>query len=98
VSNTSETTRVISAAQTPGWSIGVGRTGAIMATYDSGDVGLPWVVVAEKNGGRMKVSRYEPGDDVEREGEVVGELTGTAREMGRQLREVLADTEGLTTP
>jgi hypothetical protein len=64
-----------------------------MATYDSGAIGRPWVVVAEKSGGRMKVSCYEPGDDVELEGELIGELTGPARDMGRQLRQLLEETE-----
>lgn len=64
-----------------------------MATYDSGDIGRPWVVAAVKAGGRMKVSCYEPGDDVDLDGDVVGELTGAPREMGRQFRALLEATE-----
>jgi len=39
----------------------------------------------------MRVSKYHPGDDVSLEGEVVGEISGNPREMGRQLRTLLGD-------
>jgi hypothetical protein len=39
----------------------------------------------------MKVFMYHPGDDVEAEGEAIGEITGNPREMGRQLRDLLSD-------
>jgi hypothetical protein len=39
------------------------------------------------------VSKYQPGDDVEVEGDVIGEVSGNPREMGRQLRDLLADLE-----
>jgi hypothetical protein len=64
-----------------------------MATSDAGDIGLPWVVIAAKVGRGLRVSKYEPGDDVEVEGEVIGEVSGNPREMGRQLRDLLSDLE-----
>jgi hypothetical protein len=79
------------AARTPDWSLGLGRQGQIMATRDSGQIGLPWVVIATRGGKGMKVSKYQPGDDVEVEGEAIGDITGNPREMGRQLRDLLAD-------
>jgi len=54
------TQRIIDAARSPGWSIGEGRSGQIMATCDSGDIGLPWVVTATKSGRGMRVSLYRP--------------------------------------
>jgi hypothetical protein len=48
----------------------------------------------------MRVSLYRPGDDVEVEGDVIGEIDGNPREMGRQLRVILEDTSlnnGLVT-
>jgi len=81
------------AAASPGWSIGLGRRGQIMATLDTGVVGMPLVVLAEKHGRGMRVSRFEPGDDTEVEGDLVGELTGNPREMGRQLRRILEESE-----
>jgi hypothetical protein len=80
------------AARSPGWSIGLGRSGQIMATKDSGDIGMPWVISAARVGKGMRVSLYRPGDDTEVEGEVIGELSGNPREMGRQLRSFLEDT------
>jgi hypothetical protein len=89
LSSNNEVSRVIAAAQSPHWSIGIDRRGEIMATRDTGDVGRPWVVVAERSGRGRRVSCYAPGDDVEREGEIIGELSGNPREMGRQLRSLL---------
>jgi hypothetical protein len=86
------TQRIIDAARSPGWSIGEGRNGQIMATSDSGDIGHPWVVTATKSGRGMRVSLYRPGDDVEVEGDVIGEIDGNPREMGRQFRVILEDT------
>ena len=57
-----------------------------MATRDTGDVGVPWVITAERSGRGMRVSLYRPGDDVELEGDVIGEILGNPREMGRQLQ------------
>jgi hypothetical protein len=91
-SNAGGTKRIIDAAQSPGWSIGEGRSGQIMATSDSGEIGSPWVVMATKSGRGMKVSLYRPGDNVEVEGDVVGEIVGNPREMGRQFRTILEDT------
>lgn len=69
-----------------------------MATKDSGDIGLPWVITAERMGRGMRVSLYRPGDDVASEGDVIGEIVGNPREMGRQFRTILESTgfdEGL---
>ncbi len=81
------------AARSPGWSLGLGRHGQIMATRDSGTIGMPWVVSAERVGRGLRVSLYRPGDDVNVEGDVIGEVSGNPREMGRQLRTLLEDTE-----
>ncbi len=81
------------AARTPGWSLGLSRQGQIMATRDSGQIGLPWVVLVARVGRGMRVSMYHPGDDVEAEGEVIGDIAGNPREMGRQLRTLLGDLE-----
>jgi hypothetical protein len=80
------------AARSPGWSIGLGRSGQIMATRDSGTIGMPWVISAQRIGRGLRVSLYRPGDDVDVEGDVIGEISGNPREMGRQLRTLLEDT------
>ena len=80
------------AARTPEWSFGLDRHGRIMATKDSGQIGLPWVITAERGGKGMRVSLYRPGDDVNVEGDVIGEISGNPREMGRQLRAILEET------
>jgi hypothetical protein len=90
-SNGGELQRIIDAARSPEWSIGHGRSGQIMATRETGDVGLPWVITAERAGRGMRVSIYQPGDNVELEGEVIGEISGNPREMGRQLRAILEE-------
>ena len=64
-----EVQRVMDAARTPEWSIGPGHNGAIMATKDSGRIGLPWVVTATRAGRGMRVYKYSPGDDLDAEGE-----------------------------
>jgi hypothetical protein len=81
------------AARSPGWSIGLGRSGQIMATRDSGTIGMPWVISAQRIGRGLRVSLYRPGDDVDVEGDVIGEISGNPREMGRQLRTLLEDTD-----
>ena len=81
------------AARSPGWSIGLGRSGQIMATRDSGQSGLPWVISASRAGKGMRVSLYRPGDDTEIEGDVLGEISGNPREMGRQFRTFLEETQ-----
>jgi len=81
------------AARTPEWSLGLDRHGQIMATKDSGEIGLPWVVLAARAGRGMRVSMFQPGDDVEAEGEQIGEISGNPREMGRQLRTLLSDLD-----
>lgn len=91
--------RVIDAARTPEWSLGVDRAGAVMATRDSGEIGVPWAVMATPRGAGMRLSLYRPGDDYELDGEIIGEISGSAREMGRQLRGVLEDlNDTLTSP
>ncbi|MFY9783174.1 MAG: hypothetical protein WAK12_06545 [Acidimicrobiales bacterium] len=64
-----------------------------MATRDSGQIGLPWVVLASRAGKGMRIFKFHPGDDVEAEGETIGEITGNPREMGRQLRALLSEVE-----
>jgi hypothetical protein len=91
-SSGNELQRIIDAARSPEWSIGVGRSGQIMATKDSGEIGRPWVITAERAGRGMRVSLYQPGDDTEVEGEVIDEIKGNPREMGRQLRAILEET------
>jgi hypothetical protein len=83
--------RVISAAQTHAWGLVPGPSGGIMATRESGRVGEPWVVMAERGGRGMRVSLYRPGDAIDLEGDALGELAGNPREMGRQLRSMLED-------
>jgi len=83
--------RLIDAARSPEWSIGEGRDRQVMATRDSGEIGSPWVVTADRAGKGMRVSLYRPGDDVNVEGEVIGEISGNPREMGRQLRMILEE-------
>jgi hypothetical protein len=90
-SGDAELTRVMSAAQTHAWDLGHGPSGGIMATRESGRIGQPWVVLAEKRGRGMQVSLYRPGDAIDIEGDAIGELAGNPREMGRQLRAILED-------
>jgi hypothetical protein len=90
-SSGSELQRIVDAARSPEWSIGEGRPGQIMATRDTGDVGLPWVITAERFGRGMRISLFRPGDDVNLEGDVIGEISGNPREMGRQLRAILEE-------
>ena len=45
-----------------------------MATKDSGVAGLPWTITAVRVGKGMRVSLYQPGDDTEVEGDVIGEV------------------------
>jgi hypothetical protein len=63
-----------------------------MATKDSGEIGRPWVITAERAGRGMRVSLYQPGDDTDVDGEVIGEIMGNPRELGRQLRSILEET------
>jgi hypothetical protein len=86
-----ELQRIIDAARSPEWSLGEGRAGQIMATRDSGTIGHPWVITAQRAGRGMRVSLYRPGDDTQFEGDVIGEITGNPREMGRQFRLILED-------
>ena len=63
-----------------------------MATRETDDIGLPWVITADRAGRGMRVSLYRPGDDVSVEGEVIGQISGNPREMGRQFRAILEET------
>lgn len=63
-----------------------------MATRQTNDIGLPWVITADRAGRGMRVSLYRPGDDVRVEGEAIGQISGNPREMGRQLRAILEET------
>ena len=60
-----------------------------MATSEAGEIGMPWVVVAAKTGRGLRISKYQPGDDVDVEGDVIADVAGNPREMGRQLRYLL---------
>ncbi len=85
-------TRVARAAATHAWNVSVVSSHPqVKATRDSGSVGEPWVVLATRGGRGMHVSFYRPGDALDTEGESIGELSGNAREMGRQLRSILED-------
>lgn len=90
LSKSSDLQRVADAARTPDWTISVVGSD-IVAEADSGVTGLPWTAVARRGGRGMKVSWYQPGDDTGIEGVLLGEITGAAREMGRQLRDLLGD-------
>jgi hypothetical protein len=79
------------AARAPEWNLTIARPGEIMATRDSGQIGLPWVVLVSRAGRGLRVSKYQPGDDLDVDGEAIGELKGNPREMGRQLRDLLCD-------
>ncbi len=85
--------RIVDAARSPEWNVTLDRSGAITATRESEVPGFPWVVKARARGHAMTVSFYAPGDDSDLEGDVIGELTGNPREMGRQLRGILEDLE-----
>jgi hypothetical protein len=87
-----EMTRVAQAADTHSWSVSVIEAPAgIMATKESGRIGEPWVVMAVTGGRGLRVSFYQPGDALDAEGEVLAELSGNPRELGRQLRGILED-------
>ncbi|MEI7654523.1 MAG: hypothetical protein WCJ82_04510 [Actinomycetota bacterium] len=77
----------------PDWDVNVNADGRIMATRDSGTIGMPWVVMAAKYSRGLRVSLYRPGEDINVEGDVLGELSGNPREMGRQLRDLLGDVD-----
>ena len=92
-SGNSEFERVMDAARTPGWSFGLGRHGQIMATRESGQIGLPWVVQATRAGRGLRVELFHPGDDTDVEGELIATVSGNPREMGRQLRAVMGELD-----
>ena len=66
----------------------------VMATRDSGRIGEPWVVMAVPSGRGLRVSFFRPGDDLDAEGEDLGEISGNPRELGRGLRAILEDLAG----
>jgi hypothetical protein len=83
--------RVMSAAATHAWDLGPGPAGTIMATRDSGTIGQPWVVLAARAGRGLRISLYRPGDAIDVDGDVIDEVAGNPREMGRQLRLILEE-------
>ena len=92
MSSPAELTRIAKAAETHSWAVSVVATpAAVMATRESGRIGEPWVVMAVPGGRGLKVSFFQPGDALDAEGDVVGELSGNPREMGRELRTILED-------
>lgn len=86
-----EALRMMRAAQSGDWSLGVTGQGDVIATQSTAQVGFSWVVIARRVGPGWAVSFYAPGDDVSIEGEHVGELRGAARDCGRQLRSLLEE-------
>jgi hypothetical protein len=92
MTSAAELGRVAKAAETHSWSVSVTPTSpAVMATRESGRIGEPWVVMAVPGSRGLKVSFFQPGDALDAEGEIVGELKGNPREMGRELRTILED-------
>ena len=90
LSKSSDLTRVLEAARSPEWTLQLAGSD-IVAEHDSGVPGLPWTVVARRGGRGMRLSLYQPGDDTSIEGSLLGEISGAARDMGRQLRTFLED-------
>jgi hypothetical protein len=91
MTSAAELGRVARAAETHSWNVEVTSAATVMATRESGRIGEPWVVLAVPGGRGLKVSFFQPGDALDAEGELVGELTGNPREMGRELRSILED-------
>jgi hypothetical protein len=88
----SEMERIAKAAGTHAWTVSaIASPNGLMATRDSGRIGEPWVVMAIPGGRGLKVSFYRPGDELSVEGELLGEVVGNPREMGRELRVLLED-------
>jgi len=72
------TNEIIARARSPpSWSIGEGRSGPNhWPRAIRGHRMLPWLSPQrEIPGAAMRVSLYRPGDDVEVEGDVIGEIT-----------------------
>jgi hypothetical protein len=90
-----ELDRVAAAAATHSWDLSViASPVAVMATRESGRIGEPWVVMAVSGGRGLRVSLYHPGDALDAEGEVIDEVSGNPRELGRQLRSILEELTG----
>jgi len=90
LSKSSDLMRVLEAARSPEWTLRVVGND-IVAERDSGVPGLPWTIVARRGGRGMRLSMYQPGDDTSIEGASLGEVSGAARDMGRQLRGFLEE-------
>jgi hypothetical protein len=90
LSKSSDLMRVLEAARSPEWTLQLAGE-AIVAERDSGVSGLPWTIVARRGGRGMRLSLYQPGDDTSIEGVPLGEVSGAARDMGRQLRTFLEE-------
>jgi len=88
-----ELNRIVAAAQTPLWVVITGEGNSIVATRDSGVDGMPYVVVITRSGRGYRASLYMPGDDITVEGDVIGEVAGNPREIGRQIRTLLEDAD-----
>jgi hypothetical protein len=91
MSSPAELARVAKAAETHAWDLSVTAPLAVMATRDSGRIGEPWVVLASPAGRGLRVSFFQPGDALDTEGELLAEVSGNPREMGRALRTILED-------
>jgi hypothetical protein len=89
-----ELERIAHAAASPSWSLSViVSPAAVMATKESGRLGEPWVVMAIPGGRGLRVSFFRPGDALDAEGELLTEISGNPREVGRRLRSVLEDLD-----
>ena len=88
-----ELNRIVAAAQTPLWDVATGEGNTIIATRDSGVDGMPYVVVIGRSGRGYRAYLYMPGDDITVEGDVIGEVAGNPREIGRQIRALLEDAD-----
>jgi len=74
LSSSNDLQRVINAARTPEWSFGLDAQGQIMATRDSGEIGLPWVYWPRAPDEGCAYRSITRGRRLAR-GEVVGEIS-----------------------
>jgi hypothetical protein len=92
MSSPAELGRIARAAETHSWSVTVVAAPlAVMATRESGRIGEPWVVMGVPAGRGLRVSLFQPGDALDADGEMLGEVSGNPREIGRELRSMLED-------
>jgi hypothetical protein len=77
-------------AAAPGWSLGLGRRGQIIGGLAiRAWSACRWWSRPSAFGSTYRVPLFQPGDDSELEGDVLAELRGPARDVGRQLRDLL---------